>query len=72
MNRGGPELFVLTDARHPLEVEAGLLADVLECLLHHIIFHRALTGKAVIPKDMQQNIQSQFILTCMQSKNNLH
>lgn len=52
MNRGGPELFVLTDARHPLEVEAGLLTDVLECLLHHIIFHRALTGKAVTPKDM--------------------
>jgi hypothetical protein len=26
----------------------------------------------VIPKDMQQNIQSQFILTCMQSKNNGH
>lgn len=31
---------------------AGLLPDVLECLLHHIIFHRALTGKAVMPKDM--------------------
>jgi hypothetical protein len=57
MNRGGPELFVLTDARHPLEVEAVLLADVLECLLHHIIFHRALTGKAVIPKDMQKILE---------------
>ena len=52
MSRGGAELFVLTDQRHPLEVEAGLLPDVLECLLHHIIFHRALTGKAVVPKDM--------------------
>ena len=49
---GGPEKFVLTDARHPLEVEAELLPDVLECLLHHIIFHRALVGKAVVPKDM--------------------
>lgn len=52
MNRGGPELFVLTDQRHPLEVEAGLLPDVLECLLQHIIFHRALAGKAITPKDM--------------------
>jgi hypothetical protein len=52
MSRGGPEVFVLTDQRHPLEVEAGLLHDVLECLWHHIIFHRALTGKAVTPKDM--------------------
>jgi len=52
MNRGGSELFVLTDARHPLEVDAGLLVEVLECLLHHIIFHRAVAGKAVTPKDM--------------------
>ena len=64
MNRGGPELFVLTDARHPLEVEAVLLADVLECLLHHIIFHRALTGKAVIPKDMQKFSKSLLLTLC--------
>ena len=51
MNRGGPEVFVLSDARHPIEVEAGLLQDVLECLLHHIIFHRALAGKAITPRD---------------------
>jgi hypothetical protein len=51
-NKGGPEFFVLTDQRHPLEVEARLLPDVLECLLHHIIFHRALAGKAMTPKDM--------------------
>lgn len=51
MSRGGPEVFVLSDARHPIEVEAGLLQDVLECLLHHIIFHRALAGKAITPRD---------------------
>lgn len=51
-SKGGPELFVLTDQRHPLEVEASILPDVLECLLQHIIFHRALVGKAITPKDM--------------------
>mmetsp|Transcript_35546 Transcript_35546/g.84553 ORF Transcript_35546/g.84553 Transcript_35546/m.84553 type:complete len:202 (+) Transcript_35546:154-759(+) len=46
------ESFTLTDSRLPLEVEALLLPEVLECLLHHILFHRALAGKAVLPKDM--------------------
>jgi hypothetical protein len=29
------------------EVEVGLLGEVLECLMHHIIFHRAMAGKPV-------------------------
>mmetsp|Transcript_42312 Transcript_42312/g.66270 ORF Transcript_42312/g.66270 Transcript_42312/m.66270 type:complete len:153 (+) Transcript_42312:427-885(+) len=45
------ECFTLIDPKAPLEVDSRLLPDVLECLLHHILFHRALGGE-VVPKDM--------------------
>mmetsp|Transcript_21893 Transcript_21893/g.54945 ORF Transcript_21893/g.54945 Transcript_21893/m.54945 type:complete len:208 (-) Transcript_21893:157-780(-) len=41
------ECFVLADAKSPLEVECGLVRDVLEMLFHHILFHRALGGEVV-------------------------
>uniref|UniRef100_A0A7S1EC79 Autophagy-related protein 101 n=2 Tax=Hemiselmis andersenii TaxID=464988 RepID=A0A7S1EC79_HEMAN len=41
------ECFVLADAKAPLEVESGLVRDVLEMLFHHILFHRALGGEVV-------------------------
>mmetsp|Transcript_66210 Transcript_66210/g.137969 ORF Transcript_66210/g.137969 Transcript_66210/m.137969 type:complete len:197 (+) Transcript_66210:275-865(+) len=45
------ECYVLMDAKSPLEVESRLLPEVLQCLLNHILFHRALGG-VVVPKDM--------------------
>lgn len=36
-----------TSAPGAQEVEVGLLGEVLECLMHHIIFHRAMAGKPV-------------------------
>lgn len=43
------ERFDLTDDQ-PLEVEEQYLVEVLECLFHHILFHRSLGGK-IVPRD---------------------